>query len=113
MTAKTKPAETAPAVPALTFREAEVPALERTNKPNPFDETVAALAAAKGQKATEFDAADEKQAKSLVALAQKAGSKHGVSVRNRRQIHDDGRVTVTIWAVEKITRPRADAPATA
>lgn len=86
------------------------PVVSRSAEPNPFLDAVASLAADR-EKAltytlpTEKDATEDDKRKVVnrfLNLVSEASKVHNVTVR--KLVAEDG-VTVTIWAIDRITRP--------
>ena len=98
--------ETAPAASGLTFTTVDVPAVARAAADNPFTAAVAGLTVGGAAAATSLtytgDAA--KATAKIRRLLQAAGIAAGVTVRSKIDVVNATTLTVTLWAVPKITR---------
>lgn len=95
-------------MPELKFVDVDIPETTREVKPNPFKPVVEQLV--KTGKAKEFTLPcktdeDEKALRSAITQIQTAGRDADKTVRKVVK-RDKGVATVTVWAVDKITRTR-------
>jgi hypothetical protein len=107
------PETAAPETSALSFEDADVPAIAATRAaaPNPFHDVVKQLADSRDEKGVSTKAkivhVAKTDAEKMIRLLQHAGKAHDVTVRSTKADAGD-KVKVTFWAVNKITRPRKD-----
>ena len=89
---------------AIKFTKAEIPAQTRESKPNEYVPFVEALNADRGSSQKTTVTAEEAEA--VLNAVRTASVTVGCTVRKSLEVNKDGSVTLTLWAVDRISRPR-------
>lgn len=89
---------------AVKISKVAIPTVTRASKPNPF-KGLAETCANDRENAYRYELHKDEKASSVIRLLRKAGADADVSLRILPDDHENP-TALTIWAVDKIERPR-------